>query len=71
MSVKLTEWQGRPLGLQVDSFIGHRDAFVKTLGFPFDRMTGLSGAAIEGDGSVLFVVDPQSLLTGRPVEVPA
>ena len=65
--IVLTEWQGRPLGLRVDGFIGHRDAFVKALGFPFDRMPGLSGATIEGDGSVLFVVDPQTLLATRPV----
>lgn len=64
--IVLTEWQGAPLGLQVESFIGHRDAFVKALGFPFDRMPGLGGATIEGDGSVLFVVDPQTLLASRP-----
>ncbi len=67
--IVLTEWQGAPLGLQVDGFIGHRDAFVKNLGFPFDQMVGLSGATIEGDGSVLFVVDPQPLLAAWSTDV--
>lgn len=66
--VVLTEWHGAQVGLRVGGFIGHRDAFVKPLGFPLDRVAGFSGAAIEGDGSVLFVVDPQPLLTERSVD---
>ncbi|GEM_PF-457617 len=63
--VVLTEVQGRRIGLQVDRFIGHREAFVKSLGFPLNLLTGLSGAAIEGDGQVVFIVDPQSLFDNR------
>ncbi len=60
--VVLTEVQGRRIGLQIDHFLGHREAFVKSLGFPLNLLTGLSGATIEGDGQVVFIVDPQSLL---------
>jgi two-component system chemotaxis sensor kinase CheA len=60
--IVLTEFLGAPAGLLVDGFVGHRDAFVKNLGFPLNLLAGLSGATIEGDGSVLFVVDPHPLL---------
>jgi two-component system chemotaxis sensor kinase CheA len=61
----LTESGGRRIGLQVDALLGHRKAFVKTLNFPLNQLTGLSGATIEGDGHVVFIIDPQSLLDGR------
>ncbi len=60
--VVLTEVQGRRIGLQIDHFVGYREAFVKSLGFPLNLLTGLSGATIEGDGQVVFIVDPHSLL---------
>lgn len=58
----LTEIHGRRIGLQVDGFLGQRDAFIKPIGFPLDQLTGLSGATVEGDGHVTFVIDPQALL---------
>jgi two-component system chemotaxis sensor kinase CheA len=60
--VILTEVHGQRIGLQIDRFLGHREAFVKSLGFPLNLLTGLSGATIEGDGQVVFIVDPQPLL---------
>ena len=65
--VVVVDVHGRHLGLAVDSFLGHQDAYVRGLGFPFDRLSGLSGATIDGDGSVLFIVDPQTLLEGHAV----
>jgi two-component system chemotaxis sensor kinase CheA len=61
----LTEVQGRRVGLQVDHFLGQREAFVKSLGFPLNLLTGLSGATVEGNGQVVIIVDPQSLLENR------
>jgi len=58
----LTEVRGQRVGLQVDGFLGQRDAFIKPTGFPLNLLTGLSGATVEGDGHVTFVVDPQALL---------
>ena len=58
----LTEVRGQRIGLQVDGFLGQRDAFIKPTGFPLNLLTGLSGATVEGDGRVTFVVDPQTLL---------
>jgi len=63
--VVLTEVQGRRIGLEVDRFLGQREAFVKSLGFPLNFLTGLSGATVEGDGRVVFIVDPQALLENR------
>jgi len=60
--VVLTEVKGRRIGLQVDHFLGQREAFVKSLGFPLNLLTGLSGATVEGDGQIVFIVDPSSLL---------
>ncbi len=63
--VILTEVEGRRIGLQVDHFLGQREAFVKSLGFPLNLLTGLSGATVEGDGQVVFIVDPQALFEDR------
>jgi len=63
--VILTEVQGRRVGLQVDHFLGQREAFVKSLGFPLNLLTGLSGATVEGNGQIVFIIDPQSLLEDR------
>jgi two-component system chemotaxis sensor kinase CheA len=63
--IVLTEVQDRQIALQVDRYLGHREAFVKKMGFPLDLLSGLSGATIEGDGRVVFVVDPQSLLDNQ------
>lgn len=63
--VILTEVQGRRIGLEVDNFLGHREVFVKSLGFPLNLLRGLSGATVEGNGQVVFIVDPQSLLEDR------
>ncbi len=65
--VILTELQGRKIGLEVDCFIGQREAFVKNLGFPLNHLPGLCGATVEGDGRVVFIVDPQPLLENRPL----
>jgi len=65
LCIVLIELPGRRVGLQVDCFLGQRDAFVKNLGFPLDRLPGMSGATVEGDGSVLFIIDPHPLLEGQ------
>jgi len=63
--VVLTEVHGRRVGLQVDHFLGQREAFVKRLGFPLNLLPGLSGATVEGNGHVVFIIDPQPLLEDR------
>jgi two-component system chemotaxis sensor kinase CheA len=68
LCVVLTETQGRWIGVQVDRFLGQRDAFVKPLGFPLNRLPGMSGATIEADGDIVFIIDPYPLLEGAAVQ---
>jgi two-component system chemotaxis sensor kinase CheA len=64
--VVIPEGRRRKVGLVVDRLVGQREVFVKTLASPLDRLPGLSGATVLGDGSVIFIIDPQSLLEQRP-----
>jgi two-component system chemotaxis sensor kinase CheA len=64
--VVITEARGRRVGLVVDRLAGQREAFVKALAFPLDRLAGVSGATVMGDGSVVFIIDPQFMLEKQP-----
>lgn len=66
VNVVLTVVRGRRVGLVVDALCGQREAFVKSLAYPLNQIAGVSGATILGDGSVLFLIDPQQLLDERP-----
>ncbi len=66
VSVVVTEARRRRVALVVDRLVGQRQAFVKTLAFPLNHLPGVSGATILGDGSVIFIIDPQTMLAGRP-----
>ncbi|PLX83521.1 MAG: hypothetical protein C0617_11385 [Desulfuromonas sp.] len=67
----LTEIRGRRVALTVDRLAGVREVFVKNLAPPLDRHGGVSGTTILGDGSVVFIIDPRSLLETRPRKVAA
>jgi len=58
----MAEVRGRGIGLVVDRFIGQQDVFVKPLGRPLNRMKGISGSAILGDGQVICILDPAELV---------
>jgi two-component system chemotaxis sensor kinase CheA len=58
----VVEIRGRKAGLVVDRFIGQQDVFAKPLGKPLNRMKGVAGGAILGDGQVVFILDPSNLL---------
>ncbi len=58
----ISEVRGRKVGLVVDRLVGQREVFVKSLSFPLDRLAGISGATTLGDGSIVFIIDPQTLL---------
>ncbi|PLY00825.1 MAG: hypothetical protein C0624_11505 [Desulfuromonas sp.] len=63
--VVITEYRGRKLGLVVDRLIGQREAFVKALAPPLDRLTGVSGATFLGEGNIVFIIDPQGMIEGK------
>ncbi len=58
----ITEIRGRRVGLVVDRLVGQSQVFVKSLSFPLDRLPGVTGASVLGDGQVVFLIDPQGLL---------
>lgn len=64
LPVVITEFRGRKVGLVVDRLVGQRETFVKSLAFPLDNLSGVSGATFLGDGNVVFIIDPQSLIEG-------
>ena len=53
----ISEVRGRPVGFVVDRFQGYLEVFVKPLGKPLNRIRGLAGGAIIGNGEVIFIVD--------------
>ena len=62
LPVFVCEVKGRRVGLAVDRFLGHQEAFIKHLGRPLDRLKGIAGGAILGHGEVIFILDVANLL---------
>ncbi len=50
------------MAVQVDALLGSREIVVKTLGQQFSLVSGLSGATVMGDGSVVVILDPHALV---------
>ena len=50
------------MALHVDALMGSREIVVKSLGQQFAAVTGLSGATVMGDGSVVVILDPHALV---------
>ncbi|QEM69589.1 chemotaxis protein CheA [Geobacter sp. FeAm09] len=58
----VVEAGGMMVGLAADRLLGQREIFVKPLGIPLSRVTGLTGGAITGDGRIVYVVDAAALV---------
>ncbi len=52
---------GRQIAMAVDQIVQTRDAVVKTLGTHLRRVTGVWGATLLGDGSVVLILNPADL----------
>jgi len=50
------------VALQVDRLLGSSEIVVKTLGAQFSAVSGVSGATVMGDGSVVVILDPHALI---------
>ena len=50
--------------LQVDDIVGQQEVVIKAPAPPFDVLPGLAGASVQGDGTVLPVINPLELLSG-------
>jgi two-component system chemotaxis sensor kinase CheA len=64
----VVECDGRRVGLVVDEILGLQQIVVKSLEANYERVSGLSGATILGDGNVAFIIDVSGLskLVRRP-----
>ena len=56
------------VAIQVDRVIGSREVVVKALGSQFDDVSGVSGATVLGDGSIVIILDCLALLRGYDFE---
>ncbi len=56
-SIFVAEIKGRRVGVLVDKVLGHQEVFVKPLARPLSALPGLNGAAILGDGQIVFILD--------------
>ena len=63
----VTILEGRKLCLAVDEFLGKQEIVIKNLDEPFDRLPGISGGAILGDGRPALILDVATLATGVEV----
>jgi len=58
----VVEVQKRKMALLVDEFVGQEEAFIRPLGKPLERISGLSGVTMLGDGRIVFVLDTLGLM---------
>jgi two-component system, chemotaxis family, sensor kinase CheA len=61
--VVIVQCEGQKIALVLDELIGQQQVVIKTLGDRFKKVSGVSGAAILGDGRVGLIVEPTGLLT--------
>jgi len=57
----IVETEGDVIGLLVDELLAQQQVVVKSLETNYDRVEGLSGATILGDGSVAFILDTAAI----------
>jgi len=55
--VVIAHCEGRSIGLVVEQLIGQQQVVIKTLGERFEKLRGISGAAILGDGRVGLILE--------------
>jgi len=59
--VVIAHCEGRLIGLVVEQLIGQQQVVIKTLGERFEKLRGISGAAILGDGRVGLILEMAGL----------
>jgi len=58
----IVEWADRRMGLMVDELLGQQQVVIKSLETNYERVMGLSGATILGDGTVSLILDISGLM---------
>jgi two-component system chemotaxis sensor kinase CheA len=65
----VVQHDGRQFGIVVDTLIGARQAVLKPLHHLFDRVAGVSGSTILGDGRVSLILDVPHLFTALESDI--
>lgn len=60
--VVIVQCEGQKIALVVEELIGQQQVVIKSLGERFKKLSGISGAAILGDGHVGLILEPGGLL---------
>jgi two-component system chemotaxis sensor kinase CheA len=61
----VVENEGRRVALQVDELLGEHQVVVKSLDTNYQRVEGIMGATVMGDGRVALILDAPSLVRAR------
>ena len=60
--VLIIQGEGKPIAVHVDELLGSREIIVKNVGRQISTVPGISGASITGDGTVVLILDMQTLV---------
>ena len=60
--VLIIHGEGKPIAVHVDELLGSREVIVKNVGRQISTVPGISGASITGDGTVVLILDMQTLV---------
>lgn len=61
--VVLLSYRDTRLGVIVSSLLGKQDVVIKALGYPINKVQGLTGATLLGDGRIGLIVDISALVS--------
>ncbi len=61
--VVVVDFEGRKIGLEVDSIHGTREVVIKSLSRHYREVEGLIGASILGNGKIALIVDVETLIS--------
>ncbi|GAA4361155.1 Hpt domain-containing protein [Kangiella marina] len=60
--VLIIHGEGKPIAVHVDELLGSREIIVKNVGRQISTVPGIAGASITGDGTVVLILDMQTLV---------
>ncbi|MEO8343808.1 MAG: Hpt domain-containing protein [Gallionella sp.] len=60
-SVLLLRIGAQRIALHVDELLGNQEAMVKNIGPQLARLSGIAGATVQGDGTVVLILNPAQL----------
>ena len=69
LPVLLVRGTDHAMALQVDSLLGSREIVVKSVGPQLSAVSGLSGATILGDGSVVIILDLMAMIRAEQAQI--